>query len=525
MVSQPKKIQPVILIILDGWGLAPASQGNAVALAQTPVFDKLASLYPTMSLQAAGEAVGLTWGEPGNSEVGHLSLGSGRIIWQNLARITHAVSDGSFYENKKFLQAINHAKKNNSTLHLMGLVSNGSVHSLNEHLYALMEIAQKNNLEKVAIHAFLDGRDTPRDSAQGFIKELLFRIEEIGVGKIASLAGRFWAMDRDNHWERIEQSYLALTKGLAEKEYQNPLKAIKDSYEKEVYDEEFKPVVILNEQGEPQGKIQDNDAVIFFNFRSDRAREITKAFVADEFKGFKREKLNNLFFVAMTEYEKDLPVEIAFPPETVKEPLAKILSDQGLKQLHLAETEKFAHVSFFFNGGREKPFPGEKRVLIPSPRIDSYAKKPEMSAPEVAHQVLWGLGSQEYDFIVVNFANPDMVGHTGDLKAAIKAIEVLDDFLGQIIDLTLKLNWVSLITADHGNAEEMVNLRTGEINKEHTTNPVPFIIVDKNKESKNPLPVDFNSMVPLGVLADIAPTILKIMGLPKSSEMTGTALV
>jgi len=525
MADIPTKIQPVILIILDGWGIAPPSQGNAISLAQTPIFDKLTTLYPTMTLQAAGEAVGLRWGESGNSEVGHLSLGSGKIVWQNLARITGAISDGSFYKNEKFLKAIAHVKKNNSTLHLMGLVSNGSVHSLNDHLYALMEIAKNNGLEKVVIHAFLDGRDTPKDGAKGFIKELLFRAKSIGVGKIATLSGRFLFFFRDNHWERIEQAYLAITKGLAEKEFDDPLKAIEDSYKNGIYDEEFKPVVITDENNEPVGKVQDNDAVIFFNIRSDRARQLTKVFVESAFTSFKKQKIENLLFVTMTEYEKNLSAEVAFPLEKITTPLAKVLADYGLKQMHIAETEKYAHVTFFFNGGMEQTFPGEKRILIPSPRVASYVQKPEMSASEVANQVLWGIGSGQYHFIVVNFANADMVGHTGDIQAAIKATQTLDGLLGQIIDLALKQNWVSLITADHGNAEKMVNLRTGEIDKEHTTNPVPFIIVDKNKENKNPLPIELQSMTPLGVLADVAPTILKIMGLPKPPEMTGTTLI
>jgi len=527
MVNIPNKIQPVILVILDGLGMAPPSQGNAATLAKMPIFNKLAVLYPTMTIQASGEAVGLTWGEPGNSEVGHLSMGSGRIIWQNLPRINQMLSDGSFYTNQAFLQAMEHVKKNNSTLHLVGLVSNGSVHSSQDHLYALLEIAAKQRIKDVAIHVFLDGRDTPQDSGQGFISELVQRIKDLGIGRIATLSGRFWAMDRDNHWERIEQSYLAMTKGLAEQEFKDPLEAISSSYQQGIYDEEFKPVVIVDEKKQPVGKIKDNDAVIFFNFRSDRARELTRSFVADNFISFRRGKINNLFFVTMTEYEKDLPVTIAFPPEKISDSLGKIISDHGLKQMHIAETEKYAHVTFFFNGGIEKPFSGEDRILIPSPRVSSYNQKPEMSAPEVAHQVLWGIGNGQYHFIVVNFANPDMLGHTGDIQAAVKGLETLDELVGEIIDLALKENWACIITADHGNVEEMVNLRTGEMNKEHTTNPVPFIVVDKRLENKNPLPTmpDLSTLTSSGILADVAPTVLKIMGLPKSPEMTGTSLI
>ncbi|MDD5625810.1 MAG: 2,3-bisphosphoglycerate-independent phosphoglycerate mutase [Patescibacteria group bacterium] len=526
MTELSNKIQPVILIILDGWGIAPPSQGNAVTLANLPIFNKLVSSYPTSTLQSSGEAVGLSWGEPGNSEVGHLSLGAGKIIWENLPKINKSIIDGSFFQNQAFLKAIEHAKKNKSNLHLVGLLSNGAVHSSNEHLYALLELAAKNDFKQVYIHPILDGRDTPRDSGKSFLIQLMEKIKIIGVGQIATITGRFWAMDRDNHWERIEQSYLAMAKGLAEQEFTDPLEAIESSYKKQIYDEEFSPIIITKDS-QPLSKIQDNDAVIFFNFRSDRGRELTKSFVSNDFKGFKREKIKNLFFVTMTEYEKGLSVEIAFPPEEIKNSLAKIISDQGLKQLHIAETEKYAHVTFFFNGGREEPFPGEDRILIPSPRISAYDQKPEMSASEVTHQVLWAIDSNKYQFIVVNFANADMVGHTGNLPATIKALEFLDEAMGQIVSLALKENWVSIIVADHGNSEELANLRTGEIDKEHSTNPVPFIVIDKNSENKSIVQTaqELNLLAPSGVLADVAPTVLKIMGLEKPAEMTGISLI
>ncbi len=510
------QIQPVILIILDGWGIAPPSQGNAVTLAKVPVFNKLTSLYPTMTLQASGEAVGLPWGEMGNSEVGHLNLGAGKIVWQNLPRISRAIKDGSFFNNQVFLKAIEHAKKNQSNLHLIGLISNGAVHSSLEHLYALLEMAAKNKFKNVFIHAILDGRDTPQDSGRVFINELLNKIKKIGVGQIASLSGRFYAMDRDNHWERVEKSYLVMTQGSTEQKFTNPLQAIESSYKNKVYDEEFLPVVIT-QNNQSIGQIKDNDATIFFNFRSDRARELTKAFVAKGFKGFKREKIKNLFFATMTEYEKDLPVEIAFPPEKIESPLAKIISDQGFKQFHTAETEKYAHVTFFFNGGCEQAYPGEKRALVPSPRISSYDQKPEMSAPKVAEQVIKALNSDKYQFIIVNFANPDMVGHTGNLKASIKALEVIDELLGQIVDLTLKKDWVSVLVADHGNVEEMINMETGEIDTKHSTYPVPFILINKKLKNKK-LKKD-------GVLGDIAPTILELLGEKKPPEMTGKSLI
>ncbi|MGC9049103.1 MAG: 2,3-bisphosphoglycerate-independent phosphoglycerate mutase [Patescibacteria group bacterium] len=527
MVNIQPKIKPVVLVILDGWGVAPPSQGNAITLAKTLVFNNLLTHYPAMILQASGEAVGLSWGEMGNSEVGHLNLGAGKIVWQNLPKITRSIIDGSFFKNEVLLAALEHVKKNKSKLHFLGLVSKGMVHSSIDHLFALLELAKQKNIKDVFIHAILDGRDTPFNSGQVFIKELEDKIQQIGVGKIATLSGRYWTMDRDNHWERTEKAYLAMTEGGAEKYFQQPLKAIAESYEKKIYDEEFIPTVITDKNDKPLATISDNDAVIFFNFRPDRARQITKAFVLPEFKNFQRlRQLQNLFFVTMTEYEVGLPVEIAFPPEKIENPLAKIISDNNLKQFHIAETEKYAHVTFFFNGGTEKAFPGEDRVLIPSPRVSSYDQKPEMSAPEVAAKTIEAINSQRYDFIIINFANPDMVGHTGNLEAAKKTVEIVDELLGRILLSVLKVKGAAIVTADHGNIEEMINLRTGEIDKEHSTNPVPFIIVGKDFELKQPLAEvpDLSSFSPAGVLADVAPTILKMMGLPKPAEMIGTAL-
>ncbi|MBL7053973.1 2,3-bisphosphoglycerate-independent phosphoglycerate mutase [Patescibacteria group bacterium] len=527
MITNSNKIKPVVLIILDGFGVAPPSQGNAISLAKMPVFNQLVNAYPSMVIQSSGEAVGLSWGEPGNSEVGHLNIGAGKIVWQSLPMINQAIIDNSFFSNKEFLQAINHAKENNSDLHLMGLISNGNIHSSLNHLYALLEMAKKNNFTRVYIHAILDGRDSPRDSAQRFINDVLDKIKSIGVGQIATLSGRFWAMDRDNRWDRIEVSYLAIVKGLAEKEYTDPLKAIQESYKQEVYDEQLKPVVIKKEINQESFKIKDNDAVIFFNFRADRARELTRALVLDDFKQFKTIKIKNLFFCTMTEYEQDLPVKIAFPSVRIENPLAKVISDKGLKQMHIAETEKYAHVTFFLNGGREQAFDGEDRKLIPSPGISSYDAKPAMSAYEILHQALFSIDSQKYKFVAINFANPDMVSHTGNLPATIEALESLDEILGQIVDISLKNNTAVLITSDHGNAEVLVNLRTGEIDKEHNNNPVPLIIIDNSLKKEDALlsQVDLNTMTPSGVLADIAPTILKIMGIDKPDEMTGTPLI
>ncbi len=522
-----ENIQPVLLIILDGFGVATAGNGNAVTSARLPILDQLVTDYPATTIQASGESVGLSWGEPGNSEVGHLNLGGGRIVWQSLPRITQAIMDNSFFDNQAFLQAIEHTKKNQSDLHLIGLISSGAIHSSINHLHALLELVAKKGIKNVYIHAFLDGRDSPKDSSHGFISDLIMRMEELKIGKIATLSGRFYAMDRDNNWERIERTYLAMVKGFAEQEFASPLEAIESSHQAGIYDEEFIPVVIKESDEQESMSIKNNDAVIFFNFRPDRARQLTKALVSDKFDKFKREKIKNLFFATLTEYEKDLPVKVAFLSEDINNTLGEVVSAQKLGQVHIAETEKYAHVTFFFNGRRENPFPYEKRILIPSPRVDSYAQKPEMSASQITNQVLWAIGSRQYKLVVVNFANPDMVGHTGNLSAAIKALEFLDGLLGKIVNLCLKENWVSVITADHGNCEQMINIRSGEINKEHTTNPVPFIVTKKGVGDRTFSAglANLDSVTPSGILADVAPTILKIMGLHKPVEMGGISLI
>jgi len=520
--------KPVILIILDGWGVASPSHGNAITLAKKPNFDSYLENYPAFTVQASGEAVGLSWGEMGNSEVGHLSLGSGKIIYQSLPRITRAIADCSFFENSAFLESCQHVQEKGGNLHLMGLVSPGGVHSYNEHLYALVEMAQKQKVRNVYIHAFLDGRDTPYNSGIKYIEQLQKKLKQIGLGEIATLSGRFYAMDRDNHWERNEKTYRAMTLGEAEKTYEDPIKAIQDSYDKKVYDEEFVPVVITN-NGQPKTIVKENDSLIFFNFRADRARQLTKAFVLPGFEKFKRPKyIQDLFFVAMTEYEKDLPIAIAFPPEKITMPLAKVISEAGLMQLHIAETEKYAHVTFFFNGGEEVTFVGEERVIIPSPRVTSYDQKPAMSAPEITTRVIKEIEANKYDFIVMNYANSDMVGHTGNLPATIQAIETIDELMGQVVTITLARGGVILITADHGNAEEVYNLQTGEIDKEHSTSPVPLLIISeqfKGKVAQGAKSNDLSQMTPAGVLADVAPTILKIMGLKRPEEMTGRPLI
>ncbi|MCD4761236.1 2,3-bisphosphoglycerate-independent phosphoglycerate mutase [bacterium] len=525
-MSRPR---PVVLVILDGFGIAPPSRANAISLAKTPNFDKYSQNYPVMPLAASGEAVGLSWGEMGNSQVGHLSLGSGLIPYQNLPRITKSITDGDFYNNEIFIKACQHSKDNNSALHLMGLVSSGGVHSYNEHLYALIELAAQQKVERLYIHVFLDGRDTPYNSGSNFISKLQDKLQQVGLGTIATLSGRFYAMDRDNRWDRTAKAWQVLVNGVSDEKFDDPLKAIEKSYSKKVYDEEFIPTVIVDDMGQPRGQIKDKDAVIFFNFRSDRARQLTKALVLPGFEKFKRPYFQNLFMATMTEYEKDLPTSVAFPPTVIEMPLARVISEAGLKQLHIAETEKYAHVTYFFNGGQEKIYEGEDRSLIPSPQVTSYDQKPAMSAREITAKTTQFIKEGLYDFIVINYANPDMVGHTGNIQATIEAIEILDQLVGELVDTTLSYDGVVLITADHGNAEKLYDLQTGEIDKEHSNNPVPLFIVGNEFAGKSVLAgvtgTDLSHVTPVGVLSDITPTILKIMGLKKPPEMTGSSLI
>lgn len=527
------KYKPVILVILDGWGVAPPSPGNAISRAKLPNFQKYIATYPALTLSASGNSVGLMWGEIGNSEVGHTNLGAGFIFYQTCPRINKTISDGSFFKNEAFLKAIDHVKKNKSRLHLIGMISSGGVHSHIDHLYALLQLAKKEKVKEVYIHAILDGRDTIYNTGKGFMEELLGKIKEIGVNaKIASISGRFYAMDRDNHWERTEKAFKAMALGASDEKFSDPVKAIEISYEKnKIFDEEFVPAVIIDHD-KPVAKILDKDGIIFFNFRADRARQLTEAFVLPGFDKFDRQiNYKDLFFCAMYLYDKDLPLDaVAFYPLEIKNPLAKVISDAKLKQLHIAETEKYAHVTYFLNGGQEEPYPHEDRIVIPSPRVASFAEKPEMSALKVTDEILKAVSENKYDFIVVNFANADIVGHTADLKATIKAVETIDKCLGKIVTLALSKNGVVLITADHGNAEELQNIKTGEIDKEHSTNPVPFIIIGNDWEGKNVghpdlVGNDLSLVQPSGILADVAPTVLKIMGLKQPVDMTGTPLI
>ncbi|MDP3985756.1 MAG: 2,3-bisphosphoglycerate-independent phosphoglycerate mutase [bacterium] len=520
--------KPVVLMILDGWGIAPASAGNAISQAKTPHLDELMRSYPTMPIRASGNEVGLSWGEMGNSEVGHLTLGAGRIFYQTFPRINKSIEDQSFFGAPAFLGAMDRVKRG-GTLHLVGLVSPGRVHAMDSHLHALLELAKKQKVKQVAVHAILDGRDTVYNSGIDFITQLQQKMKELKIGVIASISGRYYAMDRDNRWDRVLKAYRAMVNGESEEKFEDPLEAIRASYAKEIFDEQFVPTVI-ERKGEPIATIQEGDAVIFFNFRPDRARQLTDAFVAPTFDKFPRTQFENLFFVTMTEYEQGLPVFVAFPPDPITMPLARVLSEAGLKQLHIAETEKYAHVTYFFNGTREEPFPGEDRAIIPSPSVAAYDTVPEMSAYEVTKRVVKEIDGGSYDFIVLNFANADMVGHTGKLEATVAAAEAVDDCVGKIAEATFAKQGVVMITADHGNAEELVNLQTASIDKEHSTNPVPFIIAGPSLAGQGgplgPIPESDLSLVsPVGMLADVAPTILKLMEIPQPPEMTGQSLL
>ncbi|MDO8625948.1 MAG: 2,3-bisphosphoglycerate-independent phosphoglycerate mutase [Candidatus Magasanikbacteria bacterium] len=522
--------KPVTLIISDGWGVAPDSEGNAITRAKLPNFNYYKNNYPAMTIHASGNEVGLLFGEIGNSEVGHLNIGAGRVYYQSCPRLNQAIQDNSFFENKAFLNAIEHVKKNDSQLHLIGMLSNGNVHSSNEHIFALLDLCRRQGLGKqVFVHVILDGRDGSYNAGQGFVAALEAKMAEFKVGSIASISGRFYALDRDNRWERVEAAFRAMAEGKAATTATEPSAAIAAAYALKNYDEEFVPTVIIK-NGQPVATVAEGDSAIFFNFRPDRARELTKAFVLPGFNKFPRAYIKDLYFVTMMEYEKDLPALVAFESIVVKNSLAEVVSAAGLKQFHAAETEKYAHVTFFLNGTVESAWPGEDRVLIPSPHVASYAEAPEMSAREVAKAATKAIDSGVYNLVVINFANADMVSHTGDLAATIKACEAVDQCLRDVIDHTLAQGGAAVITADHGNAEEIINLQTGEIDKEHSTNAVPFIIVSKEFQGmagpNGDAPEgDLSLLPPAGVLADVAPTVLALMGCNKPSEMTGTPLI
>ncbi len=514
-----KRPKPILLMILDGLGVAPPGPGNAVTLAKTPALDSYWFKYPHCYLHASGSAVGLPSGINGNSEVGHTNIGAGKVVFQELPRINRAIENKSFYHNRSLLKAVEHIKKTGGKLHLIGLISRGNVHSSMNHAFACIDLCRKNGVEqgKLFLHVFTDGRDTPPKSSTAYIEEIEAECQRNNIGEIASIIGRFFPMDRDERWDRIKLAYELLTLGEG-KGYKNWREAIQDAYNIGETDEYIEPKVIQDDDGEPKAKIEKNDAVIFFNFRTDRAIQLTKAFIQDDFKGWDRgEKIENLLFVGMNEYEKGIPELAAFPPEDIKLPIGRIVSEAGMRQLRIAESEKFPHVTYFMNGGNNIPYDGEDRIEIPSPKdVTTYDQKPEMSIYEVTETVNKKIMSKEYDFIVINFANPDMVGHTGVLDAAVEAVEVTDKCLKKVVDTTLMMGGAMIVIADHGNIEEMINLQTGKVDTEHSTNPVPFIFISKNVKRRE---------LSLGILADVAPTILAVMGIRKPSTMTGRNLL
>lgn len=507
--------KPTVLMILDGYGLRDKEKGNAVAEGKTPVMDRLMAECPFVKGNASGMAVGLPEGQMGNSEVGHLNMGAGRIVYQDLTKITKAIQDGDFFENKALLAACENVKKKDSSLHLMGLVSDGGVHSHNTHIYGLLELAKKQGIQKVYVHCFLDGRDTPPESGKQYVEELEAKMKEIGVGEVATVMGRYYAMDRDNRWDRVEKAYRALVFGEGENAVSAP-EGIQTSYEKDTTDEFVLPTVITK-AGEPTATIQNGDSVIFFNFRPDRAREITRTFCDEEFTGFERGERIKTTFVCFTDYDVTIQNKlVAFVKEEITNTFGQFLASNGLKQARIAETEKYAHVTFFFNGGVEEPNEGEDRILVKSPKVATYDLKPEMSAYEVCDKLVEAIRSGKYDVIIINFANPDMVGHTGVEAAAIKAIEAVDECVGKAVEAIKEVDGQMFICADHGNAEQLVDEETGEPFTAHTTNPVPFILVNADPSYK---------LREGGCLADIAPTLIEMMGMKQPKEMTGNSLL
>lgn len=519
--EKDSRARPVVLIVMDGLGLAPPGPGNAVSLANTPVLNQIYVNYPHGPLNASGSAVGLPHGVQGNSEVGHLNLGAGTVVYQDLPRIDRAITDMSFYENEAISHAITHAKQNNATLHLMGLASGGQVHSSMEHIFSLIYMCKKHDLpkDKLLIHCFTDGRDTPPESGRIYLDQIEGECQRRGVGKIASVCGRYYAMDRNNKWDRTQKAYDLLTQGIG-KTAPTASAALEQSYRSNQTDEFVEPTLIVGE-GEaadsPKPIINDNDSVVFFNYRPDRAIQLSRAFVLSEFKAFSRDRtLKNLLFVTLTEYEKGLPLLVGFPPQDIAYPVGREIAERNMRQLRIAETEKYPHVTYFFNGGREQPFQNEERIIVPSPAVATYDLKPEMSAFELAKVATNLIEQKVFDFVLINFANPDMVGHTGNIPAAVKAVETVDTCVGNVVKTTLAVGGVVAITADHGNCETMINFQTGQPDTNHTTNRVPFIFVGPQTDRRE---------VMIGILADVAPTLLGLMLIPKPSSMTGRNLL
>lgn len=508
--------KPVMLVILDGWGVSEDEEGNAIFSAQKPFYNHLLEKYPRCILQSSGEAVGLPAGQMGNSEVGHLNIGAGRVVYQELTRIHRAIRLGEFAENPVLNQAIAKAVQKNTALHLLGLLSDGGVHSHIDHLFALMDLAKEKGVKKLFIHAILDGRDVPPANAAVYIESLERKIDEIGLGQIATVAGRYYTMDRDKRWERVAEGYRAMVAGEGIKACL-AREALEKAYSTKVTDEFVEPTVIVDEAGEPVGTIEPEDVVIMYNFRADRARQISYAFTEQNFEGFTRPGgFPRVHYVCLTQYDLSINAPVAFPPQDLENTLGEVVSKAGLKQLRIAETEKYAHVTFFFNGGVEAPYPGEERVLVPSPQVATYNLQPEMSAYSVTEQVVAKLKEKDYDLVVLNYANSDMVGHTGYLDSCIKAIESVDNCMQKVIKAVLAQNGVVLVTADHGNAECMIDLQTKKPLTAHTSNPVPCILVGNDVKKMR---------LRDGSLQDIAPTLLELMGLEKAPEMTGESLI
>ena len=506
---------PIVLMILDGWGEREAREDKAISLAQPQNFYELQASYPHTLLECSGNAVGLPRGQMGNSEVGHLNMGAGRIVFQEITRITKAIEDRSFFTNPAFLKAMEYARGNNGAVHLMGLVSDGGVHSELTHLYALLELCKEQNMNSVFIHAFLDGRDVAPQSAMEFINQLENFTRHLGIGRIASVGGRFYGMDRDNRWDRIEKAYQSIVLGEGS-QAATAQAAIQRSYEARISDEFMEPVVMVDDQGHPVGKISDGDSVIFFNFRADRARQISHSLLDKTMDKFERKIVPAIQYVCMTQYDANLDAPVAFPPQNLDNTLGEVLSAAGLNQLRIAETEKYAHVTFFFNGGVEAANPGEDRILIPSPKVTTYNLQPEMSANEVTRNVLQEIDRDFYDVVIMNYANPDMVGHTGILDAAVQAVQTIDKCLIQVVNKVREKNGKTIITADHGNCEMMIDLVNGCPLTAHTHNKVPFILVDDRQKDKK---------LREGSLRDVAPTMLELLGLPVPDEMTGSTLL
>ncbi len=532
MLRVTQKPKPLVLVILDGWGVSQDSPGNAITRAIPKNFNNFWFSYPHALLVASGQAVGLPEGHVGNSEVGHINLGAGRVVFQDLLRVNNAIADGTFFENEAFLSAINHINKYNSNIHLMGLVGLGAVHSDISHVYALLALLKRSKIpsSRIKLHLFTDGRDSPPTSAKIYLSELEEKIKDQNLGQIATICGRYYAMDRDNRWDRTGLAYLALL-GKSANYATSPQAVLEKSYTENTTDEFIKPFTIVDENNTPIGPISQNDAVIFFNYRPDRARQLTKAFVMDDLENVKTssgettktfargQKIHNLFFVSLTRYESTLPVtRAAFQPEEVTMPISRVFSERNMRQLHIAETEKYAHVTYFFNGGLEKPFVAEDRVMVDSPKVASYDKAPEMSTAQITKKLLEKIQSKIYSFIIVNFANADMVAHSGNIAATIKGVQTIDFHLGVLVNSVLSTGGGLIITADHGNAEVMINLSTGSPDTEHNLSPVPAVFVFKELQG-------INQQLPQGLLADIAPTILAVLQIPKPSTMTGRSLL